>query len=62
MIELLTADEVGAIFKVPRSTIDTWVARKKIPESVMFKLEGKRSPRRFIRSKLEAWIDGSLQT
>lgn len=61
-IELLTIEEVSKLFKVDANTISTWVHRNKIPEAVMFKIPGKRTARRFIKNRLEAWINGSLQT
>lgn len=62
MIELMTTEDVANFFKVKRSTVDSWVNRKQLPESIMFKIVGKKSPRRFIKSRLEEWVlNGSLQ-
>lgn len=58
----MTAEDVAELFKVKRSTVDSWVNRKQLPESIMFKIAGDKSPRRFIKSKLEEWIlNGGLQ-
>lgn len=62
-IELLTDIEMSEIFKVEKQTILTWVNRGKIPKNAIFKLPGtKRGTVRFIRSKIEDWINDSLQT
>ena len=62
MIELLTTDEVAELFKVKENTIRAWVCREKFPKEVLFKLPGKTACMRFIRDKLEDWINGRLQT
>lgn len=62
-LELLTDTEVSELFKVEKETIITWVNRGKIPDKVMFKLPNtKKGTRRFIKSRLEDWINGCLQT
>lgn len=62
-IELLTAEEVSKIFKVDINTVRSWVSRDKFPKEVMFKLPGgSRTCMRFIKSRLEDWINGCLQT
>lgn len=62
-VELLTDEEMSRIFKVDKATIITWVHRKKIPDAAIFKLPcTKKGTRRFIKSKIEEWINGSLQT
>lgn len=62
-IELLTDEELSKIFKVDKATIITWVHRKKIPGQAIFKLpNSKKGTRRFIKSKIEEWINGGLQT
>lgn len=42
MIELMTVEDVANFFKVKRSTVDSWVNRKQLPESIMFKIVGKK--------------------
>lgn len=62
-VELLTDEEMSKIFKVDKATIVTWVHRKKIPNEAIFKLPlTKKGTRRFIKSKIEEWINGGLQT
>lgn len=62
-VELLTDEEMSKIFKVDKATIVTWVHRKKIPDEAIFKLPfTKKGTRRFIKSKIEEWINGGLQT
>jgi transposase len=62
-VELLTDEEMSKIFKVDKATIVTWVHRKKIPDEAIFKLPfTKKGTRRFIKSKIEDWINGGLQT
>lgn len=58
--ELLTYTEVSEFFKVSRSTICKWVHEHKFPEEIMYKMPGKKATRRFIKSKLEAIVNGSL--
>ena len=63
MLELLTAEDVAELFKVDKTTIRSWVHRKKFPDKVLFKIPGGKSTCiRFIKPKLEDWINGSLQT
>ncbi len=62
-IELLTDVEMSKIFKVEKQTIITWVNRGKIPKNAIFKLPGtKKGTIRFIKAKIEDWINGCLQT
>jgi|GEM_PF-2075810 len=62
-LELLTEEEVSKIFKVKKSTINTWYGRDMIPEGIVLKMgTGKKGTKRFIKSKLEEWIlNGCLQ-
>nr|DAH14850.1 MAG TPA: helix-turn-helix domain protein [Caudoviricetes sp.] len=63
MIELMTAEDVAKIFQVDKSTVRSWVSRNKFPEQVLFKMPGgKASCTRFIKPRLEDWINGCLQT
>lgn len=61
MDELLTNEELAAIFKVKKETVRSWKNRNQIPEEVMFKLPGtKKGTVRFIKSKVYEWINGDL--
>ena len=60
-MELLTLDEMAEFFDVKVNTVKSWVQRKVIPREVIFKVGKKRGTVRFIKSKLEDWINGSLQ-
>lgn len=63
ILELLTDEDLARFFKVEKATIITWVNRNKIPKEAIFKLPGtKKGTRRFIKSKIEEWINGCLQT
>lgn len=58
-LELLTDIEVSKLFKVERSTVNTWVNRGEIPKGIVVKIAGTK---RFIKEKLENWIyNDSLQ-
>lgn len=61
-MELLTYEDVAKMFGVKVNTIKSWLARKQIPKSVIFKIGAKKGTVRFVKSKLEQWInDGCLQ-
>lgn len=60
-MELLTLDEMAEFFDVKVNTVKSWMQRKVIPGEVIFKVGKKRGTVRFIKSKLEDWINGSLQ-
>ena len=58
---LLDENEMAELFKVQPTTIRTWKNRKKIPSEVMFKLpDTKKGTVRFIKSKVEDWVNGRL--
>lgn len=59
---LLNEEDLAKVFKVQPSTIRTWKNRKQIPEEVIFKLpDTKKGTVRFIKSKVEDWVNGRLQ-
>ena len=59
--ELLTDVGLADMFKVSRSTVRSWQSRGQIPKEVTFKLPGtKRGTVRYIKSKVESWINGCL--
>lgn len=60
-MELLTDEEVSKMMKVKLETVRTWVHRNVIPSQIIFKVPGSKGTRRFIKSRLEDWINGSLQ-
>jgi len=62
-IELLTVAELSKVMKVKEDTIKTWVRRKQIPQSVIFKLDNtKKGTIRFIAEKVKLWLMGELKT
>lgn len=58
---LLTANEVAEMFSVKVGTVKSWVSRGQLPEDVIFKIGSGKGTVRFKKSKLEDWINGSLQ-
>jgi len=56
---LLNYEQMAELFSVNENTVRNWVSNKKIPSEAIFKLPGKRSSIRFIRSKIEKWINGA---
>ena len=58
---LLNVDEVAELFSVKVGTVKSWVSRKQIPQDVIFKIGTGKGTIRFKKSKLEDWINGSLQ-
>lgn len=58
---LLTDEDLAKIFQVEPSTVRSWRNRKKIPQEVMFKVSGgKKSTVRYIKTKVDDWINGCL--
>ena len=58
---LLDENEMAELFKVKPTTIRTWKHRKKIPSEVMFKLpDTEKGTVRFIKSRVEDWVNGRL--
>lgn len=59
---LLDENDMAKLFNVQPSTIRTWKRRKQIPQEVIFKLPGtEKGTVRFIKSKVEDWVNGKLQ-
>lgn len=60
--ELLLNDEgLANVFSVSVNTVRSWKHRNQIPEQVIFKLPNtKKGTVRYIKSKVEDWINGSL--
>lgn len=60
---LLTSEQVAEIFQVHPETIKTWLSRGNLPKELTIKIGGGRGTRRFVRTKLEEFINnGSLPT
>lgn len=61
-MELLTYEDVAEMFQVEVNTIKGWLNRKHMPKSVTIKIGKKKGTIRFVKSKLEEWINnGCLQ-
>ena len=57
-MELLSIKESAEILSVKESTFRTWINRKQIPDSVVFRIG---NTVRIIKPKFESWIEnGSL--
>ena len=58
---LLDDTDLADVFGVAVSTIRSWKTRGQIPKEVVFKLPGtKKGTIRYIKSKVESWINGKL--
>ena len=55
---LLNYEQMAKLFSVSESTVRSWVIQNKIPDNAIFKMPGKKSVIRFIRSRVEDWING----
>lgn len=58
---LLDVKEVAELFGVKVGTVKSWVSRGHMPEDIIFKIGSGKGTIRFKKSKLEDWINGSLQ-
>lgn len=56
-MELLSVAEVAKIMSVNERTLRTWINRKQIPDSVIFRIG---NTVRFVRSKFENWVNGGI--
>ena len=58
---LLTDEGLAGVFNVSVNTVRSWKHRNQIPEQVIFKLPNtKKGTVRYIKSKVEDWINGCL--
>lgn len=58
---LLTDKELAEFLKVNPNTIRGWKFRKQIPPEIIFKLPNtNKGTVRYIKSKVEAWVNGTL--
>ena len=60
-MELLTIEDMAKFFDVKVNTVKCWVQNKTIPKEAIFKIGKKRGTLRFIKSRVEDWINVSLQ-
>ena len=59
---LMNLNDVAEMFKVSIHTVKSWLSNNKIPECCIFVLPNSngRGTRRFIKSRMEDWINGCL--
>ena len=62
-MDRLLLDDTGLaeVFGVATSTVRSWKSRGQIPEKVIFKLQDtKRGTTRYIKERVDDWINGRL--